>query len=62
MKQRTQFGSTTAIGLMLNLNVTHCELVDSSMLVDDIEDSVVIGKVRLVIHCPFKCRTGAFKH
>lgn len=41
---------------------THCELVDGSMLVDDIENSVVIGEVGLVIHCPFKCGTGAFKN
>lgn len=41
---------------------THCELVDSSVLVDDIEDSVVIGEVGLVIHCPFKCGIGPFKH
>lgn len=41
---------------------THCELVHGSVLVDDIEDGVVVGEVRLVIHRPFKCGIGAFAH
>lgn len=41
---------------------THCELVEGSMLVDHIEDSVVIGEVGLVVNCPFKCGIGASKH
>lgn len=46
----------------MNARKTHSELVDGSMLVDDIEDSVVIGEKWLVIHCPFKCGIGALKH
>lgn len=41
---------------------THCELVVGSVLVDDIKDSVVIGEIGLVIHCPFKCGIGTFKN
>lgn len=41
---------------------THCELVDGCVLIDDIENRVVISEVGLVIHCPFKCGTGASKH
>lgn len=46
----------------MTVTETHRELVDGSMLVDDIEDSVVIGEKGLVINGPFKCGVGAFKH
>jgi len=40
----------------------HRELVGGRVLVDDVEHSVVIGEVRLVIHCPLECGIGAFEH
>lgn len=45
-----------------HITETHCELVDGSVLVDDVEDSVVIGEEGLVVHCPFKCGIGPLKH
>lgn len=64
-QQRRQFIRLTAILTHVDCEratETHCELVDSSVLVDDIENSVVIGEVGFVIHCPLKCGTGAFTH
>lgn len=31
---------------------SHREFIDSSVLVDDVEHSVVIGEVRFIVHCP----------
>lgn len=31
---------------------SHCEFIDSSILVDDVEYSVVIGEIWFVVHCP----------
>lgn len=31
---------------------SHCEFIDSSILVDDIENGVVVGEVWFIIHCP----------
>lgn len=41
---------------------THRQLVDGSVLIDDIEDSVVVGEEGLVVNSPLKCGVGAFKH
>lgn len=41
---------------------THRQLVDGSVLINDIEDSVVVGEEGLVVNSPLKCGVGAFKH